>query len=134
MFERFDIEALSTTESPLDDLRHHRKIKDSGWRGRVLTAFRPDPVVDPAFPGFLDNLAALAAVADADVSTWQGYLAALAKRRAYFKSVGCTSTDHGHPTAPHRRSLDGRSRRALRPRAQGRRIGSRRGSCSAPRC
>ncbi len=99
LFERFNIEAMSTTESPLDDLRHHRKIKQSGWRGRVLTAFRPDPVVDPAFPGFLDNLAALAQVADADVSTWQGYLAALAKRRAYFKSVGCTSTDHGHPTA-----------------------------------
>ena len=99
LFERFNIEALSTTESPLDDLRHHRKIKESGWRGRVLTAFRPDPVVDPAFPGFLDNLAALGRIADADVSTWQGYLAALAKRRAYFKSVGCTSTDHGHPTA-----------------------------------
>ena len=43
LFERFNIEALSTTESPLDDLRHHRKIKESGWRGRVLTAFRPDP-------------------------------------------------------------------------------------------
>ncbi len=99
LFERFNIEALSTTESALDDLRHHRKIKDSGWRGRVLTAFRPDSVVDPAFPGFLDNLAALAHVADADVSTWKAYLAALAKRRAYFKSVGCTSTDHGHPTA-----------------------------------
>jgi glucuronate isomerase len=99
LFERFNIEALTTTESPLDDLRHHRKIQQSGWRGRVLTAFRPDPVVDPAFPGFLDNLAALGRVADADVSTWQGYLAALAKRRAYFKSVGCTSTDHGHPTA-----------------------------------
>ena len=99
LFERFAIEALTTTESPLDDLRHHRKIKDSGWRGRVLTAFRPDPVVDPDFPGFADNLAALARLADEDVSTFAGYLAALAKRRAYFRSVGCTSTDHGHPTA-----------------------------------
>ena len=50
LFERFNIEALTTTESPLDDLRHHRKMQSSGWRGRVLTAFRPDPVVDPAFP------------------------------------------------------------------------------------
>ncbi len=99
LFERFNIEALSTTESPRDDLRHHRRIKDSGWRGRVLTAFRPDSVVDPAFPGFVDNLAALGRIAGEDVSTFAGYLAALAKRRAYFKSVGCTSTDHGHPTA-----------------------------------
>ena len=99
LFERFNIEALTTTESPLDDLRHHRKMKSSGWRGRVLTAFRPDPVVDPAFPGFVGNLAELARIADCDVSTYDGYLAALTRRRAYFKSVGCTSTDHGHPSA-----------------------------------
>jgi glucuronate isomerase len=99
LFERFNIEALTTTESPLDDLRWHRKLKASGWGGRVLTAFRPDPVVDPAFPGFVDNLAALGRVSGRDLSTWRGYLAALADRRAYFKSVGCTSTDHGHPSA-----------------------------------
>jgi glucuronate isomerase len=99
LFERFNIEALTTTESPLDDLRHHRKLKASGWRGRVLTAFRPDSVVDPTFPKFVDNLAALGRVAARDVSTFEGYLAALADRRAFFKSVGCTSSDHGHPTA-----------------------------------
>jgi glucuronate isomerase len=99
LFERFNIEAITTTDSPLDDLRHHRKIRSSGWRGRVLTAFRPDPVVDPAFPRFVENLAELGRIADCDVSTYDGYLSALAKRRAYFKSIGCTSTDHGHPTA-----------------------------------
>ena len=52
LFERFNIEVLATTESPLDDLRHHRAIRASGWKGRVITAFRPDPVVDPDFPGF----------------------------------------------------------------------------------
>ncbi len=99
LFERFNIETLTTTESPLDDLRWPKAIKESVWRGRVLTAFRPDPVVDPAFPRFRDNLDALGRIAGVDVSTWDGYLAALAKRRADFKSVGCTSTDHGHPTA-----------------------------------
>ena len=99
LFERFHIEALTTTESPLDDLRWHKAIKASGWGGRVLTAFRPDPVVDPAFPGFRDNLEALGRIAGGEVSTFAGYLAALAERRAYFRSVGCTSTDHGHPTA-----------------------------------
>jgi glucuronate isomerase len=99
LFERFNIEALTTTESPLDDLRHHRTIKSSGWRGRVLTAFRPDPVVDPDFPRFLENLKELGRIADCDVSTYDGYLAALARRRAYFKSIGCTSTDHGHRSA-----------------------------------
>lgn len=31
--------------------------------------------------------------------TWHGYLAAHRKRRAFFASIGATSTDHGHPTA-----------------------------------
>ena len=99
LFERFRIEALTTTESPLDDLRWHKAIKAGGWSGRVLTAFRPDPVVDPAFPGFRDNLEALGRITNRDLSTFESYLAALAERRAYFKTVGCTSTDHGHPTA-----------------------------------
>jgi glucuronate isomerase len=99
LFERFKIEALTTTDSPIDDLRWHKAIMASGWRGRVLTAFRPDPVVDPAFPGFRDNLEALGRITERDVSTYASYLAALAERRAYFKTVGCTSTDHGHPTA-----------------------------------
>ena len=99
LFERFNIEALTTTESPLDDLRSHKAIKASGWSGRLLTAFRPDAVVDPAFPGFRDNLETLGRIAARDVTTFAGYLAALTERRAYFKTVGCTSTDHGHPTA-----------------------------------
>ena len=56
LFERFNIEALATTESPLDDLMHHVTIRKSGWQGRVITAYRPDPVVDPDTIGFLDNL------------------------------------------------------------------------------
>lgn len=99
LFERANIEVIATTESPLDDLRHHKKIRESGWRGRVITAFRPDPVVDPEFEGFIENVALLGQIAGEDTSTWQGYLAALRNRRAYFAEHGATSTDHGHATA-----------------------------------
>ncbi len=99
LFERFNIEVIATTESPLDDLRHHRTIRDSGWRGRVVTAYRPDPVVDPEYEGFATNLRAFADAADCDVSTFAGYIEAHRRRRRYFKEFGATSTDHGHPTA-----------------------------------
>ena len=52
LFERFNIEVIATTESPLDPLAQHAKIRASGWKGRVVTAYRPDPVVDPEFDGF----------------------------------------------------------------------------------
>jgi glucuronate isomerase len=99
LFERFNIEVIATTESPLDPLDHHRKIRASGWKGRVVTAYRPDPVVDPEFEGFAANVAAFGVLTGEDTATWSGYLAAHRNRRAYFKSMGATSTDHGHPTA-----------------------------------
>ena len=99
LFDRFRIEVLTTTESPLDDLKHHRAIAQSDWPGRVLTAFRPDNVVDPEFEGFADNVARLGDLTSEDTSTWGGYLAALAQRREFFKRTGSTSTDHGHPSA-----------------------------------
>ena len=99
LFERFNIEVIATTESPIDDLRHHQAIRDSGWQGRVITAYRPDPVVDPEFEGFRDNLNTLSAMTGEDASSYSGYLAAHRQRRAFFASMGATSTDHGHPTA-----------------------------------
>ncbi|MCJ2180266.1 glucuronate isomerase [Novosphingobium album (ex Hu et al. 2023)] len=104
LFDRFNIEVLTTTESPLDTLEHHQVIrtenaKDGGWPGRVLTAYRPDPVIDPEFEGFQANLDRLSELTGEDCRTWQGYLAAHRQRRAFFASMGATSTDHGHPTA-----------------------------------
>lgn len=99
LFDRFGIEVLATTESPLDDLRHHKAIRDSDWQGRVITAFRPDPVVDPDYLGFPDNVARLGEITGEDITAWAGYLAALADRRGYFADMGATSTDHGHPSA-----------------------------------
>ena len=99
LFERYNIEVIATTENPLDDLRHHKAIRESGWTGRVITAYRPDPVVDPEFEGFRDNLKTLSSLTGEDCFSWSGYLTAHRKRRAYFAEMGATSTDHGHPTA-----------------------------------
>lgn len=99
LFERFNIEAISTTESAIDDLKWHRIIRDSEWDGRVITAYRPDAVVDPEFSGFAENVEKLGEMAGEDATTWQGYLAAHRNRRAYFKEFGATSSDHGHATA-----------------------------------
>ena len=99
LFERFRIEVLSTTESPLDPLRHHQKMRASGWRGRIVPTYRPDPVVDPELPEFADNVGQLGALTGEDIAQWSGYLRALANRRRFFIEHGATATDHGHPSA-----------------------------------
>lgn len=99
LYDRFHIEVLSTTNSPLETLADHRKIRDSQWKARILPTFRPDAVVDPDYEGFQNNLTRLGEISGEDVGTWNGYLRALEKTRERFKALGCTATDHGHPTA-----------------------------------
>jgi glucuronate isomerase len=99
LFERFNIEAISTTEGALDPLKWHDMIAASGWGGKVVTAYRPDSVVDPEFEGFAGNLAQFGELTGEDTLSWAGYLEAHRKRRAYFIERGATSSDHGHATA-----------------------------------
>ncbi|MEM9425453.1 MAG: glucuronate isomerase [Pseudomonadota bacterium] len=99
LFEQFNVEVLATTEGALDDLRWHKQIRESGWTGRIVTTYRPDAVVDPEFEGFGDNLALFGDLTGEDTSTWDGYLQAHRVRRAFFKTMGATASDHGHPTA-----------------------------------
>lgn len=99
LFERFNIEVIATTESPLDPLEHHAAIRDTGWSGRVITAYRPDAVVDPEHEQFPHALRQFGELTGEDVYSWDGYLRAHRNRRAFFAAHGATSTDHGHPTA-----------------------------------
>ena len=99
LLDRFNIEVIATTEGAVDELPHHGKLRGTKWQSRVITTFRPDDVVDPEREDFAANVATLAELTNEDTATWPGYLAALRKRREFFKSMGATATDHGHPTA-----------------------------------
>jgi len=99
LYEQFNIEVLSTTDTPIDTLEYHKAIKVSGWKGRILPTFRPDSLIDADYTGFLANIQKLGEITGEDTNTWKGYLNALRNRRAFFKSMGATATDHGHPTA-----------------------------------
>lgn len=99
LFDRFNIETLATTEGPHETLEHHRAIRQSGWGGHVITAYRPDAVIDfedERSPRAFERFAELSGQ---DVHSWRGYLEAHRVRRAAFIDAGATSSDHGHPTA-----------------------------------
>jgi glucuronate isomerase len=104
LFERFNIEVLTTTDAAADSLRHHQAIRDSGWGGRVVPAFRPDAVFRIAQPGWAAQLDALASAADTPIDGYAGLIAALENRRAFFRSMGATSTDHA-VVEPHTERL-----------------------------
>jgi len=98
LYDRFNIEAIATTDAAHLPLTHHETLRQSGWQGRVLPTYRPDAVVDPEREGFNANVDALLAMTG-QATTYAGYLAAHRMRRAAFLALGSTATDHGHPTA-----------------------------------
>ena len=94
LFERFGIEVLATTDKPSDRLEHHRAIRESGWRGRVIPSFRPDGLFKIAAPGWPAELEALGREHGAPLVDYAEFVAALEDRRVCFKELGASATDH----------------------------------------
>jgi glucuronate isomerase len=94
LFERFNIEVLATTDAATDSLDHHRAIRESGWQGRVVPTFRPDGVVNIDRPDWRENIVALGEISRGEINSYGRLIEALEERRAYFKAMGATATDH----------------------------------------
>ncbi|HYK90828.1 MAG TPA: glucuronate isomerase [Acidobacteriota bacterium] len=94
LFERFNIEVLATTDPATDSLEHHRAIRASGWNGRIVPTFRPDAVVGIDREDWPAQIEALSKISGIGIHNYRSYIEALEDRRAYFKSMGATATDH----------------------------------------
>ncbi len=94
LFDRFKIESLSTTDAATDSLDAHRAIRESGWGGRIIPTFRPDAVIAVDAPNWLTQIDLLSAASGISVTSYRTYIAALENRRAFFKAMGATATDH----------------------------------------
>ena len=94
LYERFNIEVLCTTDAATNTLEHHQAIRQSGWSGHILPTFRPDGVVNLDALNWLANIDKLSEVSGMDVVDYKSFLRALEQRRAFFKSMGATATDH----------------------------------------
>jgi glucuronate isomerase len=94
LFESFNIEVLATTDAATDELPHHRAIRESGWNGRVVPTFRPDALFRVAAPTWRSELTTLERVHGAKIASFATFRDALVARRAAFRGLGATATDH----------------------------------------
>jgi glucuronate isomerase len=94
LFERFNIEVLSTTDAATDSLEHHQAIRSSGWSGRIIPTFRPDAVVNLDALNWRTNIEKLSQASNVDIIDFGSYIRALEQRRDFFRSMGATATDH----------------------------------------
>jgi glucuronate isomerase len=104
LFEKFNIEVLNTTDGAADSLEHHKKIKESGLKGKVIPCFRPDAVVNINSKNWKKEIQNLSNASGIEVSNYKNFIKALENRREYFKSLGGVSTDQG-VTSPYTHKL-----------------------------
>ncbi len=95
LFEKFNIEVLTSTDSASDSLENHKAIMDSGWGKKIVPCFRPDAVTDLSNKKWKENLIALEQSVGYEINNYLTFIQALEERRNYFKKMGATSTDHG---------------------------------------
>ncbi len=95
ILRKFRVEALCTTDDPVDDLRYHRQIAKSKLSARVYPCFRPDRALATGTPEFAPWLRQLEKSANVSIRSLNSLLDALRKRHDYFHSLGCRLSDHG---------------------------------------
>jgi glucuronate isomerase len=100
LLERFGIEFLATTDDPADDLETHARLAGHPEiTTTIAPTFRPDRYLEPARPGWAEAVKKLGTVAETEVGSYRGYVAALEQRRRFFVARGARSADHSHADA-----------------------------------
>lgn len=96
LLRKFNVKLLCTTDDPLDNLEHHKKIADDGFEVKVYPAFRPDKALG------VENLVKLndwfdklSDVAGVNIKSFADLLEAVKKRHDYFHENGCRLSDYG---------------------------------------
>ena len=94
-----NVHTICTTDDPIDSLKYHKQIKESGFEVAVLPAWRPDKAMavenTSTFNKYIDTLADVSGV---EISNFKGLLEALDKRHQFFHDNGCRLSDHGIET------------------------------------
>src|ERR1022692_373965 len=96
ILKKFRVNAVCTTDDPVDDLHYHKAFAASGNATAMLPAFRPDKALTVHQPeGFNTWVKKLAEASDTDIGSFSDFLDALRQRHDYFHSEGGRLSDHG---------------------------------------
>lgn len=92
----YNVEAVCTTDDPVDSLEYHMQVRESGFKVKVLPTWRPDmamTVENPAaYREYIDKLAKVSGVS---INCFDDIVKALLVRHKYFEQMGCRLSDHG---------------------------------------
>ena len=93
---RYNVEAVCTTDDPVDSLEYHKQVRESGFKVKVLPTWRPDMAMTVENPAaYHDYIDKLAKVSGVSINCFDDIVKALLVRHKYFEQMGCRLSDHG---------------------------------------
>ena len=96
LMRKYKVEAVCTTDDPIDTLEHHIKTKNDGFEVKMLPTWRPDKAMavenSVNFRAYVEQLAKISEIS---ISTFDDMILALRKRQDFFAEQGCKLSDHG---------------------------------------
>lgn len=95
LINRSNVEVICTTDDPADDLRYHKKIKESGFGTKVLPTFRPDKAVNIDKADFVGYIKQIGIKSYDELVSW------MVERIKFFNENGCKLSDHALEYVPY---------------------------------
>ncbi len=92
LIKRSGVEALCTTDDPIDTLEYHKALSD--FDVKVLPTLRPDKLIN------IDKDTFLPYIADAKIKSYDDVLKFIKERVEYFAACGCRLSDHAFDGVP----------------------------------
>lgn len=96
LLSQMKVEAVCTTDDPIDSLVEHSSFKSKGQELGMYPAFRPDKAYAvESTSTYLSYLEKLGAASGVSINSYDTLLDALFNRIDYFHDRGCRLSDHG---------------------------------------
>ena len=102
LIEKSNVSHLCTTDDPADSLEYHVLLaKESGFKCKVLPAFRPDKALGIDLPSWRGWLGAMEKCVGRNIENFEALCNALNERIEFFATLGCCASDHAFAYVPY---------------------------------
>lgn len=95
MLRAMNVEAMCSTDDPVDSLQWHKKLADSECPARVRPTFRPDKAMNIFKPEWREYIGRLGDRVGSTIRTIRDLVDALQTCHDFFAENGCVASDHG---------------------------------------
>lgn len=93
---KMNVKLVCTTDDPIESLGHHKKLKEDGYKIKIVPSFRPDKAMTVEnTKGFTNYTSKLGEVSGIEIRDFTSLIEALDVRHKFFHSIGCRIADHG---------------------------------------